>query len=73
MKYDIKEKTLGEVVEFFTPSDLSAYVDGELENESKEALEHYLSEDPEAASTVRLYQQQMQHLKKLYGDVKTLH
>lgn len=62
-----------ERVEFFTPSDLSAYVDGELENITSKALEHYIADNPEAELTVRAYQQQVRHLKKLYGDVKTVH
>jgi anti-sigma factor RsiW len=62
-----------EKVEFFTTSDLSAYVDGELENKKKRALGHYIADNPEAKVAVNAYQQQMQYLKKLYGDVNTVH
>ncbi|MEQ8734940.1 MAG: hypothetical protein RIC29_08455 [Rhodospirillaceae bacterium] len=62
-----------ERVEFFTPSDLSAYVDGELESKTKRALEHYIADNPDAEFTVKAYQQQAQHLRKIYGGASTVH
>lgn len=61
------------MVEIFTFSDLSAYVDGEMSDGKRKALAHFIAEDADAASTVHGYREQMVKIKNIYKSDKLPH
>ncbi len=54
-----------------TDADLHAYVDGALEAARLHEVEQWLATNPEAAATVRRYQEMNQELRALYDPVLT--
>lgn len=52
--------------------DIHAYVDGRLDGERREAVEHYLARHPERALEVQAWQRDSQRLRVLFGGVQAL-
>ncbi|KAB8173395.1 anti-sigma factor [Lysobacter maris] len=52
--------------------DIHAYVDGRLEGERREAVEHYLAQHPDRAAEVQAWQRDAQRLRALFGGTQTL-